>query len=158
VVDAVSVPVIAAGGVADGRGIAAAFALGADGVQIGTAFLTTAEAGISAPHREALIASDGDATRVTTAFSGRPARGVLNRYMAAMEPHQGALPDFPMMNGLTGPLRAESAKRGSPDFISLWSGQAVGLNRVMPAGGLMGALVKEAQAAMAGLTTGSRLS
>ncbi len=148
VVDAVSVPVIAAGGIADGRGIAAAFALGADGVQIGTAFLTTGEAQVLPPHKAALLAADGDATRITKAFSGRPARGVLNRYMAAMAAHEDDLPDFPLMNGLTGPLRAESAKRGSPDFLTLWSGQAVGLNREMPAAELMATLVDEAQAAM----------
>jgi len=125
VVDAVKVPVIAAGGIADGRGIAAALALGAAGVQIGTAFLTCAETGVPEPHRAALLASDGSDTRPTKAFSGRPARGVINSYMTAMEAHEDELPDFPLMNTVTGPLRKASAVAGSPDFLSLWSGQAV---------------------------------
>jgi nitronate monooxygenase len=151
IVDAVGVPVIAAGGIADGRGIAAALALGAAGVQIGTAFLTTAEAGTSEPHRAALMASDGSDTRPTRVFSGRPSRGVVNRYMAAMEAHEDDLPDFPLMNTVTGPLRKASAATGSPDFISLWSGQAVGLNRQTTAAELVETLVEETRAAMARL-------
>ncbi len=151
IVDVVGVPVIAAGGIADGRGIAAALALGAAGVQIGTAFLTTAEAGISAPHRAALMASDGSDTRPTTAFSGRPARGVVNRYMAALAAHEDELPDFPLMNAVTGPLRKASAAAGSPDFIALWSGQAVGLSRETTATELVERLVAETRAAMARL-------
>ncbi len=151
IVDVVGVPVIAAGGIADGRGIAAALALGAAGVQIGTAFLTCAEAGISAPHRAALMASDGSNTRPTTAFSGRPARGVVNRYMAAMEAHEDALPDFPLMNTVTGPLRKASAGAGSPDFIALWSGQAVGLNRQGTAAELIEALVAETRTVLSRL-------
>jgi nitronate monooxygenase len=148
IVDAVGVPVIAAGGIADGRGIAAALALGAAGVQIGTAFLTTAEAGISAPHRAALMASDGSDTRPTRAFSGRPARTIVNRYMAAMEAHEDDLPDFPLMNTVTNPLRKASAAAGSPDFLSLSSGQAVGLNREATAAELVERLVAETRAAM----------
>jgi nitronate monooxygenase len=151
IVDAVGVPVIAAGGIADGRGIAAAMALGAAGVQIGTAFLTTVESGILAAHRAALLASDGSDTRPTRAFSGRPARGVVNRYMAAMEAHEDALPDFPLMNTVTGPLRKASAGAGSPDFVALWSGQAVGLNRETTAVELVERLVAETRAAMAQL-------
>jgi nitronate monooxygenase len=151
IVDTVGVPVIAAGGIADGRGIAAALALGAAGVQIGTAFLTTAEAGISAPHRAALMASDGSDTRPTRAFTGRPARGVVNRYMAAMAAHEDDLPDFPLMNTVTGPLRKASADAGSPDFIALWSGQAVGLSRETTATELVETLVAETRAAMARL-------
>jgi nitronate monooxygenase len=142
-VDAVSVPVIAAGGIADGRGIAAALALGAAGVQIGTAFLTTEETGISPPHQRALIESDGAATAMTRAFSGRPARGVRNRYMQAMAAHEDALPDFPLMNTVTGPLRKASADADSPDMIALWSGQAVGLNRTGTVAELVDRLVRE---------------
>jgi nitronate monooxygenase len=148
IVDAVSLPVIAAGGIADGRGIAATLALGAAGVQIGTAFLTTAEAGIPAAHRAALLASDGSDTRPTRAFSGRPARGVVNRFMTAMEAHEGGLPDFPLMNTVTGPLRKASAATGSPDFIALWSGQAVGLNRQGTAAELVERLVAETRAVL----------
>ncbi len=151
VANAVRVPVIAAGGIADGRGIAAALALGAAGVQIGTAFLTCAESGVPAPHRAALLASDGSATRMTRAFSGRPARGVVNRFMETMEPHEAELPDFPLMNTVTGPLRKASAAAGSPDFVALWSGQAVGLNRESTAAELMARLVAETNAAIGGL-------
>ncbi len=129
IVDAVSVPVIAAGGIADARGIKAAFALGASGVQIGTAFLNCVEAGIPSVHKKELLASDGSNTRTTKVFSGRPARGIINRYMEEMREHEPDLPDFPIMNTLTGPLRKASGTANSPDFVSLWSGQAVGLNR-----------------------------
>lgn len=145
VVDAVSVPVIAAGGIGDGRGIAAAFALGAAGVQLGTVFLNCAEAGIAPVYREALLEARDEDTRLTDAFSGRPARGLANRYIDEMAPHKGALPDFPLMNTLTGPLRKESAARASDEFVSLWSGQAAGLNRETGARALMQKLVAQAQ-------------
>ncbi len=148
VVDAVNVPVIAAGGIADGRGIAAAFALGASGVQIGTAFLTCMEAGIPDIHKEILLKSSDDDTRVTKAFSGRPARGIVNRYIEDMAAFENDLPDFPLVNTLTGPLRKASAARGEGDFIALWSGQSVGLNRAMPAGELFDKLVEEAQSVL----------
>ena len=143
VVDVVSVPVIAAGGIADGRGIVAALALGAAGVQIGTAFLTSDETGVSAPHKQALLASDGSDTRPTKLFSGRPARGVINRYIDELEPFEDVLPDFPLMNTLTGPLRKAGAVAGSPDMLSLWSGQAVGLNRTGPVAEIVDRLVSE---------------
>jgi len=127
IVDRVSVPVIAAGGIGDGRGIAAAFILGAAGVQIGTAFLNSPEAKSPAAHKAALLASDGANTGVSHAFSGRPARGIRNRYFREMEGTE--LPDFPLMNGLTAPLRAATARDGTGDMMALWSGQAVGLNR-----------------------------
>ncbi len=140
VVDAVSIPVIAAGGIADGRGIAAAFMLGASGVQIGTAFLNTPESMVAAPHKKALLTEKP--TGVSAAFSGRPARGVVNRYMTEME---GAdLPDFPQMNPMTGPLRAASARDGGGDFMSLWAGQAHTLNRETGTAELIEALAEEA--------------
>jgi nitronate monooxygenase len=148
VVDAVRVPVVAAGGIADGRGIAAALALGAAGVQIGTAFLTTAEAGVASAHVAALMAADGAATAMTRAFSGRPARGIVNRYMRELGPHEDGLPDFPLMNTLTAPLRKAGAAGGNPDFMALWSGQAVGLNRQGTIAELVERLVAEAQAAV----------
>ncbi|MFN3262961.1 MAG: NAD(P)H-dependent flavin oxidoreductase [Pikeienuella sp.] len=144
IVDRVSVPVIAAGGIGDGRGIAAAMMLGAAGAQLGTAFLLSPESRIAEPHRAALRASDGADTAVTAAFSGRPARGVRNRYMAEM----GAQPpaDFPLMNPLTAPLRAASAKAGSPDLMSLWSGQAPFLAREEGTGEIVERLAREALA------------
>lgn len=147
VVDAVSVPVIAAGGIADGRGIAAAFALGASGVQMGTAFLTCGEAGIPQIHKDILMAAKDDDTRLTKAFSGRPARGIVNRYIEEMAPHENELPDFPLVNTMTGPLRKASAAQGKGDFMALWSGQSVGLNRDMPATELFTTLLAETKAA-----------
>ena len=128
IVDAVSVPVIAAGGISDGRGIAAALMLGAAGVQIGTAFLATPEAVISEAHKAALLSATGDDTMYSAAFSGRSARTVVNDYAREMEAVTD-WPDFPLMNAATGPIRAASAKAGKPDAIALWSGQAVGLMR-----------------------------
>ena len=151
VVNAVQVPVIAAGGIADGRGIAAALALGAAGVQIGTAFLTCEESAVPPPHHRALMDADGADTQMTRAFSGRPARGVKNRYMAALAPHEDALPDFPLMNTVTGPLRKASAGADSPDMIALWSGQAVGLNRSGTVAALIERLVEETEAVIKGL-------
>ncbi len=143
IVDAVNVPVIAAGGIADGRGIAAAFALGAAGVQPGTAFLTTQEAATPAVYRKALLEADDEDTRLTRAFSGRPARGLSNRFIEEMAAHDDDLPDFPLLNTVTGPLRKASVEAGSPDFVALWSGQAMSLNRTMPAGELVEKLVEE---------------
>ncbi len=143
IVDAVNVPVIAAGGIGDGRGIAAAFALGAAGVQPGTAFLTTEEAATPAVYRKALLEADDEDTRLTRAFSGRPARGLSNRYIEEMAEHDEDLPDFPLLNTVTGPLRKASIEAGSPDFVALWSGQAMSLNRTMPAGELLEKLVEE---------------
>lgn len=149
VVDAVAVPVIAAGGIADGRGIAAALALGAAGVQIGTAFLSTAEAATSPAHRRELARVDGADTAPTRAFSGRPARGVVNRYMREMAAYEHSLPDFPLLNTATGPLRKASAAADSGDFQSLWAGQAVGLSRETTVADLVEALVTETRAVLA---------
>ncbi|MDH3713403.1 MAG: nitronate monooxygenase [Gammaproteobacteria bacterium] len=148
IVDAVNVPVIAAGGIADGRGISAAFALGASGVQIGTAFLTCDESGISAVHRQALLEAADDDTRLTKTFTGRPARGLINRYVEEMTLHEHALPEFPIMNTLTQPLCKASDAHGSRDFVALWSGQGVGMSRAMPAARLLQRLVDEAGSAM----------
>ena len=145
IVDAVDVPVIAAGGIADGRGIAAAFALGASGVQMGTAFLSCPEANISATHRAELRQSRDDDTRLTRAFSGRPARAKSNRYIEAMAAQRTALPDFPTMYGFSEPLMQASAETGNPDFQFLLYGQAAALNRELPAADLMARLIDEAQ-------------
>lgn len=145
VVDAVDVPVIAAGGIADGRGIAAAFALGASGVQMGTAFLSCPEAEVSDTHRAALSNATDEDTRLTRAFSGRPARAKNNRYIEAMAEHRTPLPDFPTMYGFSGPLQNQSAERNDSDFQFLLYGQAAGLNRDLPAAELVRTLVKEAQ-------------
>jgi nitronate monooxygenase len=146
VVDAVQIPVIAAGGIADGRGIAAALALGAAGVQMGTAFLRCPEASTPPPHRAAL----GDplrATQVTTAFTGRPARALVNRFVAEMA-GADALP-FPAQASLVRPLTQAALQRGSAEFLSLWAGQAAGLARAMPAAELVQTLVRAAESRLA---------
>jgi nitronate monooxygenase len=144
IVDVVSVPVIAAGGIADGRGIAAAFALGASGVQLGTAFLLCPEAGTSPLHREALLHARDDETVLTNVFSGRPARAIANRLPLDLGPLSEAAPEFPLPMGELGPLRAEAEPRQSSDFTPLWSGQAAALAREMPGKALLLELVEEA--------------
>lgn len=124
VVQAVGVPVIAAGGVADGRTLAAALALGASAVQVGTAYLFCPEARISAPHRAALM-SAGDNTALTNVFTGRPARGILNRAMRELGPISPLAPAFPLAGGALAPLRSAAEAVGSGDFSPLWAGQAV---------------------------------
>jgi len=149
VVDAVRVPVIAAGGIADGRGIAAAFMLGASAVQIGTAYLFTPEATIAEPHRRALAAGPDRATALTNIFTGRPARGIVNRLMHEIGPIARDAPPFPLAGGALAPLRSASEQDGSEDFMSLWSGQAAGLGRAMPADKLTRHLADEALARLA---------
>ncbi len=144
VVDAVDVPVIAAGGIADGRGIAAAFALGAAGVQIGTAYLFTPESLISDLHREALRNVRDDQTALTNVFTGRPARGILNRVMREAGPISDAAPPFPTAGGALAPLKAAAEAQGSGDFTSLWSGQAASLGREIGAADLTRTLAAEA--------------
>jgi nitronate monooxygenase len=153
IVDAVSIPVIAAGGIGDGRGIAAALALGASAVQLGTAFLSCPESAAHPLYRRALNEARDDQTRITHAFSGRPARGLENRYLLEMAGHEARYPDFPILNTLTGPLRKASAKENNPDFLSLWSGQSAAMSKNLPACELIQWLVKETESVLEGLTT-----
>jgi nitronate monooxygenase len=153
VVDAVSIPVIAAGGIGDGRGIAAALALGASAVQLGTAFLTCPESATHPIYRRALNEARDDQTRITHAFSGRPARGLENRYLLEMAGHEARYPDFPILNSLTGPLRKTSAKENNPDFLSLWSGQSAAMSRNLPASELIQLLVTETESVLERLAT-----
>lgn len=133
VVDAVSVPVIAAGAIADGRGVAAAFALGASAVQVGTAYLLCPEVKISEPYRRALMSAAPEDTALTNVFTGRPARGVLNRVMRDLGPMSADAPAFPGAGAPLAMLRPAAEKIGSGDFSPLWSGQAASLARPMPA-------------------------
>src|SRR5262245_31839197 len=145
IADAVKIPVIASGGIMDGRGIAAALALGASGVQMGTAFLTCEEAGIPEAYKQAILAARESDTRITRAFSGRAARGILNRFITEFERPGGAdaiLP-FPLQNAMTRPLRAAAAKAGRAEFLSLWAGQGVSLARRERAAALVKRLADE---------------
>jgi len=150
IADAVKVPVIASGGIMDGRGIAAALALGASGVQMGTAFLTCEEAGIPEAYKQAILGARESDTRITRAFSGRSARGIVNRFMTEVERAGGAeaiLP-FPLQNSLTRPLRAAAAKAGRAEFLSLWAGQGVSMARRGSAAELVARLAAETDAAL----------
>lgn len=153
VVDAVSVPVVASGGIMDGRGIAAALALGAQAVQMGTAFLTCDEAGPPECYKTALLAAQPEQTRITQAFSGRFARGVENRFMAMLEGDgaEAAPLPFPWQNALTRPMRTAAAQSGDAGLLSLWAGQGVGLSRRQTAVELMARLEAETAAAIRGL-------
>jgi nitronate monooxygenase len=144
VVDAVKVPVIAAGGIADARGIVAAFALGASAVQIGTAYMACPEAKVSSLHREALRRAKDDETVLTNVFTGRPARAIANRLVREVGAMSDDAPAFPNAAIAVGPLRAKGEAAGSSDFTSLWSGQAARLAREMPAGELTRLLHREA--------------
>ncbi len=144
VVDAVKVPVIAAGGIADGRGIAASFALGAAGAQIGTAYLFTPESLITDLHRAALRAAGDDRTAMTNVFTGRPARSLMNRIMREIGPMSEAAPAFPTAGGALAPLKEKAEAAGSSDFSSLWAGQAASLGREIGTGDLTRQLAEEA--------------
>jgi len=146
VVDAVRVPVVASGGIMDGRGIAAALALGASAVQLGTAFLTCDESGISEAYRTAILAAREDETRVTRAFSGRAARGIVNRFMTDVDAEPGAILPFPLQNALTRSLRTAAARMNRAEFLSLWSGQGLRLARRQPAAELVERLSWETRA------------
>jgi nitronate monooxygenase len=148
VVDAVKVPVIAAGGIADGRGIAAAFALGASGVQIGSAYLRCPESRVIAPARQALAAANDESTVITNVMTGRPARGLANRVMREVGPISPDAPAFPHAATALAPLKAAAEKLGKVDFTNLWVGQAVRLGRDMPAAELTRALANDALARM----------
>ncbi len=144
VVDAVGVPVIAAGGIADSRGVAAAFVLGASGVQIGTGYLLCPEATISALHRAALRSPAPLETAITNVFTGRPARSIVTRLVDEVGPLSAAAPDFPRAAGAVLPLRGVAEPDGDTAFTALWSGQAAGLAVERSAGELTRLLAAEA--------------
>jgi nitronate monooxygenase len=148
IVDAVKVPVIAAGGITDARGIVAALALGAAATQIGTAYMFCPESIIKPPHRIALASARDDETVVTNLMTGKPARGLINRVMRELGPVNDIAPEFPLAGGALAPLGAKALAQGSGDFSSMWAGQAASLGRAMPARELTAKLVDETQALM----------
>ncbi|MBU5214040.1 NAD(P)H-dependent flavin oxidoreductase [Heyndrickxia oleronia] len=123
VVDDVNIPVVAAGGIMDGRGLMASICLGAMGIQMGTAFLTCIESGANKVHKEAILNAKDEQTVLTRSFSGKWARGIKNKFILEMQKHEALLPDFPAQNTLTQDIRKTSSAQKNQDFMSLWSGQ-----------------------------------
>jgi nitronate monooxygenase len=145
IADKVDVPVIAAGGVADGRGVAAAFILGADAVQIGTAFLACEESGAHPLHREALFRETAGHTVLTRAFTGRLARGIANRFSREMKSHDAELAPYPAQSWAVAPLRAAALAQGKVDLVNFWCGQSAALLRHRKAEELFASLVHETE-------------
>lgn len=144
VVARVRVPVIASGGIMDGRGIRSAIAMGAEAVQMGTAFLLTHESGAGDTYKNAVLRAKPEETQITRVFSGREARGICNRFIREMEMVGAEVPAFPVQNDLTRPLRRHAAKTGNSEFLSLWSGQNGSLGRKIGAAELVKTLAEEA--------------
>jgi nitronate monooxygenase len=142
------IPVLAAGGIMDGRGIAAVLVLGAQAAVLGTAFLRTKESGANATWKAALAQGRDDSTALTRAFSGKAARGIRNRFTEKLAAVEGQLPPYPAQNALTRDIRAAAAKAGNADYLSLWAGQGVALARELPTGELVALLARETETAL----------
>lgn len=140
---AVQVPVIAAGGLMDGRGIAASLLLGAQAAQLGTAFLCCPESGIPPIWKEAILAAGDDSTRLTRAFSGRYARGIANDFMRRFAAEEQQVPAYPVQNALTADIRQAATRQGRAEYLSLWAGQGAGMARALPAAELVRVLMDE---------------
>ncbi|WP_312473134.1 nitronate monooxygenase [Neobacillus sp.] len=145
VADAIRIPIIAAGGIMDGRGIIAAKCLGATGVQMGTAFLVCEESGANILHKNAIIKSSENQVVLTKAFSGKMARGINNRFITEMRRYEEDLPVYPLQNELTKAIRKASAAIGIPEYMSLWSGQSPRIAKKLPASELVKRIVTEAE-------------
>jgi len=144
-VDAVRVPVIAAGGIGDGRGLLAALALGAVGVQMGTAFLACPESGAHPQHKAAVLAATDEDSIITRAFSGRSARGIANHFIEEMRAHEAEVAPFPVQNALTRDIRQAAARADRGEYLSLWAGQAARLATARPAAEIVRATVEQAE-------------
>ncbi|WP_010632522.1 NAD(P)H-dependent flavin oxidoreductase [Sporolactobacillus vineae] len=142
-VDAVHIPVIAAGGIMDGRGVLAARILGAEAVQMGTAFLTCLESGISEWQKKLLLNHAETDTVVTAAFSGKPARGIRNEFVKRFDPFAHLFPVYPIQNQLTQDIRKKAGKEKNPDWLSMWAGQGVGMSKECSAAELMEQIIME---------------
>ncbi|RTZ39239.1 nitronate monooxygenase [Candidimonas sp. SYP-B2681] len=155
VVDAVRIPVIAAGGIGDARGVAAALALGAHGVQIGTAFLACVESNADATHRKMLFSPEARYTGLTRVFSGRLARGIRNRLMNELQAHETQIPQYPIQSWFTGIMKKAAREQERSDLMSIWCGQAAPLLRHRDARSLMAALIKETSTITSATRTGN---
>jgi len=147
-IDAVNIPVIAAGGIMDGRGLAAAVTLGASAAQMGTAFLTCEESGIHPKYKEEVLKSNEESTGLTKAFTGKMARGINTKLINDLEPYQETLPDYPLQNAVTQDIRQEAAKQARPEFMFLLAGQGTRLSKLQTASQLMDNVMVEAEQAM----------
>lgn len=147
IVSSTHTPVIASGGIMNGEEIASALKAGASAVQLGTAFLACDEAGTSHAYRHALARATGEDTVITRAYSGRAARGIRNTFIDLVGEREELILPFPIQNSLTRTMRAASAKRDNPDYLSLWAGTGVARMRPMPAGDLIALLVHETESA-----------
>jgi nitronate monooxygenase len=143
VVDAVKLPVVAAGGIGDARGIMAAFALGAQGVQMGTAFLACEESGANAHHREALLSGQASQTALTRGFTGRLARGIRNRLLDELNQKETEILPYPLQRMLLRNLSIPAEKAGRPDLLPLWAGQSANLSQCSDAHALLDTLVSQ---------------
>ncbi|KQL50511.1 nitronate monooxygenase [Heyndrickxia shackletonii] len=145
VVDTVNIPVVAAGGIMDGRGLMASICLGAKGVQMGTAFLTCVESGAHKVHKEAILNANEDQTDLTRSFSGKWARGIKNKFIIEMQDKENLLPDYPVQNTLTQDIRKASSTQNNQDFMSLWSGQSPRLAKSQTVKSLIKNIIEEAK-------------
>ena len=148
--DRLTIPVIAEGGIMDGRAVGAALIMGAEGVQLGTAFLTTDESPISHAHKHALLCGVQSKTVLTRAFSGRLGRALENRFIIQMQHDKGPIPSFPIQGRLTADIRKKAEETGNGDFCSLWAGQGVEFCRKISCKELINALMEELEEAMGG--------
>ena len=152
-VDKVKIPVIASGGIMDGRGIAASIALGASAVQIGTAFLSCEEAGVPKPWLDTLLSSKDVSAVLTKAFSGKYARGIKNRFIDEMSSLEEGVANYPVQNSLTRQIRNAAKEKQNSDFMSLWAGQGSAMSRKCTAQELVSFLVLETYDALKSMTS-----
>ena len=143
--DQVSIPIIAAGGIMDGRGLKAAICLGAKGVQMGTAFLNCEESGALKVHKEAILQGKESETVLTRSFSGKQARGIINKFIREMKGHEKEWPDFPIQHMLTQDIRKTSGEKGEADYLSLWCGQSPRLAKSITAEELVKKTISETE-------------
>ncbi|UOF92007.1 nitronate monooxygenase [Fodinisporobacter ferrooxydans] len=142
IADRVRLPVIASGGIMDGRGIVASLALGAAGVQMGTAFLSSFESGAHSKYKERILTSSDDSTVITRAFSGKPARGIKNEFITMMDTYGKKIPHYPIQNALTKEMRKAAAGQENTEYMSLWAGQAASLSQLASVEELMSRLIR----------------
>jgi len=143
--DHVSIPIIAAGGIMDGRGVFASLILGAQAVQMGTAFVACKESGAHERHKQAILNASEEQAVITSAFSGKPARGLINEFILRMKGHEDALPAYPIQHMLTRDIRSEAAKQNKKEWMSLWCGQNPRLSKNVPAAELIETIARQVE-------------